>query len=132
MGNNGKESVIRRGNSALARRSETMERFITPVADIYETADAFVVKLDMPGATKDSISVGVEPGNLTAKGVVGEYHGQNSDLLLSEIGRRSYYREFNLTEGIDHKDVEAEFEDGVLTIRLPKSEKMRTKEIPIK
>jgi len=132
MGNNGKNWIVRRGNSALTRRSETTESFITPVADIYETADAFVVKLDMPGATKESISVGVEPGNLTAKGVVGEYHGQNANLILSGISRRSYFREFNLTEGIDHKDVEAEFEDGVLTIRLPKSEKMKTKEIPIR
>ena len=132
MGNNGKEALMRKRSSALAKRTEPVERSITPVADIYETADAFVVKLDIPGATKDSISVSVEPGYLSAKGLVGPHHTEDANLLLGEIGRRSYFREFNLTEGINHKEVEAQFEDGVLTIRLPKTDEMKLKEIPIK
>jgi HSP20 family protein len=132
MTNNGNDALVRRTSSALAKRYELVERIITPVADVFETPDAFVVKLDMPGVTKEAVTVSVRPGRLSASGAIGPLHQQDAHLLCGEIGRKSYSREFNLGEGVDQEDVEAQFEDGVLTIRLPKTEDMKAKQIPIK
>jgi HSP20 family protein len=118
--------------SALAKRPEPLEMPVAPVADIYETADAFVIKLDLPGAVKGSISVRVEPGVLSVKGKVTAHHGERSDLLFNEILRKSYFRSFNLGEGVDRNNIQAMFLDGVLEITIPKTDAMKAREIEIK
>jgi len=131
MDTNNTGDLIRRPISALARRPEPLEPPVTPVADIYETADAFVIRLDMPGAVKDSISVIVEPGILAIKGKVDMGHRENSKLVYSEIGERSYSRTFNLGDGVDTDHIEAQFENGVLGITIPKTESLKAREIKI-
>jgi len=131
MDTNNTGDLIRRPSSALAKRPEPLEPPVTPVADIYETADAFVIKLDMPGAVKDSISVIIEPGILAVKGKVDSHHHENGKLVYSEIGSRSYSRRFNLGDGIDSGNIEAQFENGVLGVTIPKTESLKAREIKI-
>lgn len=131
MDTNDTGDLIRRPSTALAIRPEPVEPPVSPVADIYETSDAFVIKLDMPGAVKDSISVTVEQGNLAVKGKVESYHREVGKLVYSEIGKRSYARTFNLGGGIDIGNIEAQFENGVLGITLPKAESLKAHEIKI-
>jgi len=131
MDTNNTGDLIRRPSSALAKRPEPFEPPVTPLADIYETADAFVVKLDMPGAVKDSISVIVEPGILAVKGKGESHHPENGKLVFSEIGKRSYARTFNLADGVDSGNIEAQFENGVLGITIPKTESLKAREIKI-
>jgi HSP20 family protein len=132
MDTNNTGDLIRKPSSALAKRPEPLERPVTPVADIYETADAFVIKLDMPGAVKDSISVLVEPGILAVKGKVEPPHREDGKLVFSEIGSRRYVRSFNLGDGVDGGNIEAKFENGVLGITVPKTESLKAREIKIK
>jgi HSP20 family protein len=132
MGTNGNNALERRRSDALVKHRESAETIVSPVGDIYETSDAFVVKLDMPGATKDSISLKVEPGYISVRASVGLCHAEQANILVNEIVRKSYFREFNLGQGINHNDVQASFEDGVLTINLPKTEESKAKEIQIK
>ena len=132
MDTNKNGELARRPSSALARRPEPLETPVTPVADIYETADAFVIKLDMPGAVKDSISVRVEPEFLSVRGRVAAQHREDADLLFSEIVRKSYFRVFNLGEGVDRSNIQAEFQEGVLVITIPKTDAMKAREIQIK
>lgn len=110
-------------------RYELSERVVPPVTDIYETADAFVVKLDLPGATKESIKLQVEPRKLVVQSSIATTDSMN--LLYSEIGRKRYYREFNIGDGINIDGIQATYEDGVLTITLPKTEEMKAREIKI-
>ncbi|MCX7984008.1 MAG: Hsp20/alpha crystallin family protein [Bacteroidetes bacterium] len=110
-------------------RYEMNERVVPPVTDIYETADSFVVKLDLPGATKESIKLQVEPRKLVVQSSITADESMN--LLYSEIGRKRYYREFNIGDGINVEGIHASFEDGVLTITLPKTDEMKAREIKI-
>ncbi|HWP82327.1 MAG TPA: Hsp20/alpha crystallin family protein [Bacteroidota bacterium] len=130
MGNNN-VALTRRVTSSLAQRVEPFHASVTPVADVYETGDAFVVKLDLPGATKESISISVDPNSLSVRASVQPHHQETASLLHNEIGVKNYQRDFNLGEGIDHNGVKAEFVDGVLTITLPKTEWLKAKEITI-
>jgi HSP20 family protein len=122
----------RRQTNALAIRPEPLATLVTAVADIYETDDSFTIKLDMPGVPKESVSVTAEPGRLAAKGEAVAQHLEGGTLLFSEIGRKSYVREFNLGEGVDHNNIQAQLEDGVLVITVPKSDAMKAREIIIR
>jgi len=132
MDTNNNGDLIRRTSNALVKLPEPLVTLMTPVADIYETADAFVIKLDMPGAQKESISVVAESGCLTVKGNAEPHNRENGELVFSEIGRRGYARRFNLGDGVDISKIEAQFENGVLGIAIPKTESLKAREIIIK
>ncbi len=102
-----------------------------PVADVFETADTFVVKLDIPGATKEFIILSIEPDRLTVKAAIDIYHKGDVQVLYSEIGQKSYMREFNLGNGINRDGITAQFENGVLIIALPKTDAVKAREITI-
>jgi HSP20 family protein len=132
MNGNNRFALTQFPYSSAVRRT-TNGQTVTPVADIYETGDAFVVKLDMPGATKESIHVNVQPGSLTVRAAVASYHRQPLSVIHQEIGSdRFYYREFHLGDGIDYNAVDAQFHEGVLTVTLPKTESVKAKPISIK
>ncbi len=131
MGNNN-AALTRSGSRALMRQPELREVVVTPVADVYETSEAFIVKLDMPGVDRDQISVSVEPGRLFVKGVMAAQHQVPANMIFREIGTRSYVREFNLGDGIRRDQIQAVFEDGVLTITLPKTDEVKARHISIK
>jgi HSP20 family protein len=132
MTKNGQVALVRRGQDALAKRMDRLEEFVMPLVDIYETGEAFVLKVDLPGVQKESINILAEPGALQIKGTFTQVQGENVNVLYSEIRRISFFRKFNIGNGINADNIEANFHDGVLTVMLPKNESMRVREIPIK
>jgi len=131
MSSNSNTATVRQDTTALMRRPDPVVT-ITPLADIYETADAFVVMLDMPGATKESISIMMDGSSLVVKGAVTAIYRENASLLCNECAIGSYQRSFNLSDGINRENVEAHYENGVLTLKLFKKEELKPREIRIK
>lgn len=125
-------ALTTRQTSALARTDEDLHRTVRPSADIVETDEAFVVKLDVPGTAKNLIEISLLPTSLRIKAPVQPPKASESSRLHREIQWRTYVREFRLGDGIDRDRAEAEFEDGVLTIILPKREETKSREIPIR
>ena len=131
-----------KNNETAVRQSEQFQRpfiqsrieesYTAPLADIYETPDAYVLTLDMPGASKERINVSVDKGVLTVKAGVEPYHTANATLVFREIQTPGYIRAFNLGEGIDRSGIDAWYENGVLTLKLFKSEDQKPREIPVK
>ncbi len=132
MTKNGQVALVRRENDALAKRMEPLEEFVMPAVDIFETAEAFILMSDMPGVLKKSISVQAEAGMLQITGTIVQVQNENVNLLYSEICKANYFRKFTIGNGIDVDNIQAKFDDGVLTVVLPKNETMRVREIPIK
>jgi HSP20 family protein len=124
-------ALIRRGNNALTRQTERREEYVTPAVDVFETGDSFIVRIDMPGALRDTLQVSVDSRALVVKGSAGLPHAEGAQLLFKEIARKSYYRKFLLTDGLESGRIKAEFEDGVLTVVIPKSDQLKAKEIRI-
>ena len=124
-------AIVRQTSNALAVRPELREEYITPAADIYETPNAFILHLDLPGAARDGIQVNVEAEKLSIKARVEDIHLGATNVLYHEILQKNYLRAFNLTKGIDSGRIEAEFQDGVLKVTIPKSEQFRRKDIQI-
>lgn len=104
-----------------------------PAVDIYETANQdVVVKVDLPDMKREDIKVTFENGVLSIEGQrqFGQKQG-NQRFWRIERGHGAFRRSFNLPETVDPAKVEAAFQDGVLTITLPRREETRPRQIQI-
>lgn len=87
--------------------------------------------LDMPGTRKDSIGITIDKSSLIIKGEVESHVKENSTLLFNEIPGAPFHRAFNLTDGIDRNNVDAHYDNGVLTVKLFKKDDVKPREIRI-
>jgi len=127
---NPREIITQKGQSdALAGTTPVYTR--VPAADIYETADAFLVMLDLPGARKETVSLTLEEGELRVKADQETSAPEEGTLLFRDVPAGTYARAFTLGEGIDLANVDAKFENGVLTVKLFKNEERKPREIAI-
>jgi HSP20 family protein len=125
-------TVSRNGSQELPSSWEKAGVFIAPQCDVYETPDAFILQVDLPGATKDSMVVRIEDGTLTIDAPIQRHHRENATLLVSELQTRGYHREFRFGSGVDPNRVEAYVENGVLSLKVHKTDEARAREVPIK
>jgi HSP20 family protein len=103
-----------------------------PPVDLYETDDAFMVKAELPGLTKDDIHIEVHERTLTLRGE----RKHEAEVKEERFHRReraygSFQRSFWLPTTVDANQVKASFKDGVLELRLPKHETAKAKRIAI-
>jgi len=113
-------------NQAVAERP-----FVAPDVNIYETDDRYVLQAEMPGVTKDGLEVTLEGNTLT---FVGRRQDEPvaGDVLYRESRGANYRRVFELDPAIDSEKVAAEMRQGVLTLTLPKAERVKPRRIEIK
>ncbi len=116
------------GQKSLATRDESL--YVAPPVDIYETDDAIVVIVDLPGVDKDNMDVRVEDNILTIKGR--SAYSPPAELLREEFSLHGYFRQFQLSDEVDQNKITAESRNGVLTITLPKVERSKPKQIEVK
>lgn len=105
----------------------------TPAADIIEDEDQLVVRLEIPGMRKEDLSISLRENHLTVKGErKGEEEKKGRTYHRREFYYGSFERNFVLPASIDPEKVSATYENGILEIKLPKSEAVKPREIPIK
>lgn len=104
-----------------------------PTVDIIEDDNAYCIKAELPGLTKDNVKVTVENGQLTISGqreFKKEEKGQRYHRIERAYG--NFVRSFTLPDDANNGKVSAEFKDGVLTVHVAKSEHARPKLIEVK
>lgn len=105
----------------------------TPLTDIYENKDNYIIKADLPGLKKDDVKISYTNGQLEISGErVQEKETKDAKWHRVERSFGKYYRAFTLPKEIKQDDIKAEFKDGQLTITIPKAEEVKPKEIEIK
>ena len=104
----------------------------TPPADIYETKDALVILVEMPGIAPDAIDVTVEKGVLTISGRDEGTAPEGYALAHAEYRPGGYERAFTLSEDVDSGGIAASMKDGVLHLSLPKAKPAPAKTISVK
>ncbi|HWV99452.1 MAG TPA: Hsp20/alpha crystallin family protein [Candidatus Acidoferrum sp.] len=121
-----KATVQREPSTANPRVPE----FVSPVVNIVETKDGYVLEAEMPGANKAGLEVTLENNELT---IVGHRHAEplNGEALLHESHSADYRRVFELDPAIDTARISAQMEQGVLTLTLPKSERVKPRKITV-
>ncbi len=100
--------------------------------DIKDYDDKFEVVAETFGYEKDDIKIKYEKGVLSLCGEVKKDKDEKVKFLHKEIKPRQFCRRFELEEVVDVDGIEAELVDGILTVTLPKSEKLKPREITIK
>ena len=108
------------------------QRIVAPLVDIYETKDDYYLVANMPGTTKDEVQVKLEEESLVIFGKVNYDELMNRKYILSETEPGNYYRKFRLSESINESGIEARYENGQLTLKLPKHERVKPKVINIR
>ena len=106
-------------------------RTFLAMADIFETDDTLTVILEMPGAKKDNIDVGIENDVLTVQGRIEFSNYQGLRPIYTEYNVGNYRRSFQLSNKIDQSRISAQLEDGVLTLTLPKAEEAKPRRIAV-
>lgn len=92
-----------------------------PLADAYETAEAFVVQMELPGIDEEDIEVHVDGDQLIVRGERRAEEGIRPERYYRmERSHGSFSRAFTLTEDVDPSRVKAQFADGLLRLELPK------------
>jgi HSP20 family protein len=108
------------------------ERGWMPAVDVFEKADKFVVKAELPGMKEDDIDVSVVGDTLSIKGEKKtETEIKDEDYYRCERSYGSFYRSIPIPSNVDANKIEASFEDGVLEVALPKSAKVKPKKIAV-
>jgi HSP20 family protein len=131
--NNGKNLQTRpQANAPAAGRPvhEVGDRpVLTPAIDIFENADEYRVVADLPGVRQEDIDIDLERGEL----VLFAKRGLPREGEALALGRREgdFRRVFRIPEDLDRNKIEASFDNGVLLIRLPKSERVKPRRISV-
>lgn len=119
----------RTGN--VERENSSYRRYLLPEADIREKKDSYILNADLPGVSRDGLEVTLEDNTLTIVGRRKEAHLEGR-VLLRESQAADFRRVFELAPSIDTAKINAHIADGVLTLELPKAERVKPKKIIIK
>ena len=103
-----------------------------PPADIYETERELVVKVDLPDVNEKDLDIRVENNILTIRGERKfEEKVEQENYLRVERAYGSFSRSFALSNTVNTEAIKAEYRDGVLTVRMPKREEAKPKQIKV-
>ena len=99
--------------------------------DAYRHGDEFVVEFDLPGVDTASIDLTVEKNVLTVHAQRRRADLDGVELLVGERPQGTFSRQLFLGDGLDTDRIDANYADGVLTLRLPVAEKAKPRRVPI-
>jgi len=108
--------------------ADANRQYMIPPVDIWESNDAYVLKADMPGVTKREMEVLLEDNELTIVGRRDELTPPG-DALYRESKPHSFRRVFELDPSVDSANIKAHMDQGVLTLHLPKAERLKPRKI---
>lgn len=106
------------------------KRYLTPPVNIFESANGYVLEAEIPGVAKDGLEITLDGNELT---IIGHRQDEavNAQLVYRETRQADYRRTFELDPAIDTTKISAKVEQGVLTLQLPKQEKVKPRKINI-
>jgi len=126
LGNVGQET------GQLATRG-SRQQLGTPAVDIQEQEDAYTLRVALPGVRQDDVNIEIRGNQVVINGHVREeQERERGNYLLRERRVGQFYRTFTLPSEVNADQAEATYANGILSLRLPKSETKRTRQIPIR
>ena len=99
--------------------------------DVYETDDAYIVHSLLPGINPESVNVSVQDNVLTVSGESKRPTPENARPLFQEIGYGQFQRQVSLGFPVEAEKADASYHDGILSIRLPKAETAKPRQIKV-
>lgn len=105
-----------------------------PAVDVEETPSEFIIKAEMPGFSENDVKITVDKHVLHISGEVKEEDKEKDGkkYLIRERRHESFDRSFSLPDGLDESKISAGFENGILTVTLPKTPEEQPRKIEVK
>lgn len=103
----------------------------SPACNAYEDERSYWVQAALPGLDRKDIEIVVQDEMLTIKGERKEDDSTERTYLVREFNRGSFVRSFKLPKTADHSKVTATYQDGILTVEVPKREETKPRRITI-
>ena len=97
--------------------------------DAYRQGDSFLVHFDIPGVDPDSVELTVEKTVLTVRAERGASWGAEAELIVAERPQGSFSRQIFLAETLNSDRIEASYDAGVLTVRIPVAEAAKPRRV---
>ena len=104
---------------------------LLPPVDVIEDAGGITLYADLPGVPKERLNLHVEGDTLSIEGELALPVPEGMEATHAEVKLPRYRRVFTLSRELDPNKVEAKFEHGVLTLRIPKAEHAQPKRIEV-
>jgi HSP20 family protein len=110
------------------------DRTVSPAVDVTEDKDGFTVYCDLPGISNEELDINVAKDILTIKGEKKESHKKDKEAKTyrKETWEGKFQRTLALPASVDTDKTDATLKNGILTIRLPKREEVKPKQITVK
>jgi HSP20 family protein len=123
------KTTLQKETSEAPVRTERQE-YVLPEVNIFEEKDGYTLEAEMPGVNKDGLEVLLEGNELT---IVGHRQSVKAEgkLVFRESQSADFRRVFELDPAIDTSRIVAKMNQGVLTLTLPKSEKVKPRKIAV-
>lgn len=120
------------GDELFRRTGESALSAWAPAVDIRETKDELVLEADLPGFEEKDLDIRVEDNTLTVRGERKfEKKVEEENYLRMERAYGSFSRSFGLPRTVNTESIKAVYRDGVLSIRLPKREEAKPKQVKV-
>lgn len=120
-------------NDFFGDRLPVREGGFEPRIEVKETEKNFIIRAELPGLSKEDFKLYFENNHLILEGEKKYEHEENlNGYYRSERSYGAFKRVFRLTDEVDPKKIDAEFKNGLLTVKLNKTEKAQPKQIEVK
>lgn len=106
-----------------------------PKVDVIDLEDKIQIEAEIPGMNKEDVKISIKDGMLCISGEkkkVSEESNEKKKFIMKELKHSSFRRSFQLNESLDSENVNAKFENGILTIAIPKKEPEKQKLVEVK
>ncbi|MDC0598641.1 Hsp20/alpha crystallin family protein [Gammaproteobacteria bacterium] len=102
--------------------NRALSNTFSPKVDIKDTGDSFAIIADLPGVKKEDLHVTLEDGTLSIEASSNnEYTEKEGERIIRrERFAGNFFRSFNLAANVQESDISANFQDGILTLTIPK------------
>ncbi len=105
---------------------------LVPAVDVIENESGITVKADLPGVTKEGLSIRVDGETLTLEGQVSLGEARKLESVYAEVRTAQYKRTFVLSRDLDTSKIDATMKNGVLTLTVPKLEQAKPRRIQVR
>ncbi|MCI0667157.1 MAG: Hsp20/alpha crystallin family protein [Methylococcaceae bacterium] len=114
------------------QESTEAARVIRPPVDIFEDDAGITVQADLPGVSKERLSVHLDKDSLAIEGTAEIPVPEGMQSVYADIRSTHYQRSFSLSSELDGDQAEATLKDGILTLRIPKRAQYQPRKIEIR
>jgi HSP20 family protein len=128
--NTERKDVKQTGSSGVHQREP--EVVLRPPVDIYEDAEGIMLMADMPGVSRERLTIEVDKDMLVLEGDARIDMSEGMEALHADVRSTRYRRSFTLSGELETGQIDARLSDGVLSIRIPKRAEVRPRRIEVR